>query len=174
MYHRVTTWSLVLKLVMFFKCVFNCHLEIQESEKVRCVFEQYCQEWGIYNCSIFRAQSAFLAWFMHLSIPAAPIPPRPRLLWGICPSCQPRRGMGAAGIDWCITVMVKENICENIIQLLTPSLWNPGKILGTHTSNIWEFSSSKGIHDSIGVWIPLHGFWNPATGSFVGGTWNWF
>ena len=102
---------------------------------------------------------------MHLSIPATPIPPRPRLLWGICPSCQPRRGMGTAGIDWCITVMVKENICENIIQLLTPSLWNPGKILGTHTSNIWEFSSSKGIHDSIGVWIPLHGFRNPATGS---------
>ena len=78
--------------------------------------------------------------------------PPPGLLWGICPSCQPRRGMGTAGIDWCITVMEKENICENIIQLSTPSPWNPGKILGTHTSNIWEFSSSKGIHDTS--WIP--------------------
>lgn len=35
---------------------------------------------------------------------------------------------------------------------------------------IGDFSPGKGVHDSLGVWIPLHGFWIPATGFFVSGT----
>ena len=70
----------------------------------------------------------------------------------------------------------KGNLFKNIILSLTPSLW----IIQEKSTApmpvyiyIGEFSSSKGIHDSIGVWVPLHGFWIPATRFFVSGTWIW-
>ena len=172
MYHRVTPWSLV-SLSCFSNVFSIVILRFKNPKSYGVCLNNSVRNEGFTTVAFSEPKALFLHGLCICQFQLHPFPP-PGLLWGICPSCQPRRGMGTAGIDWCITVMVKENICENIIQLLTPSPWNPGKILGTHTSNIWEFSSSKGIHDSIGVWIPLHGFQNPVTGSFVGGTWNWF
>ena len=125
----------------------------------------------------FSEPKAFLAWSMHQPFPAVPIPPPhpPRLLQGIFPPCQPRRGIGTAGIDWCITVMVKE-IYLKILSCHWHHLCELSRKNRQHPCQyiyIGEFSSSKGIHDSIGVWVPLHGFWIPATRFFVSGTWIW-
>lgn len=126
----------------------------------------------------FSEPKAFLAWSMHQPFPAVPIPPPPpsQASAGHFPALSAQEGHRHSW-NWLMYYSDgKGNLFKNIILSLTPSLW----IIQEKSTApmpvyiyIGEFSSSKGIHDSIGVWVPLHGFWIPATRFFVSGTWIW-
>ena len=102
--------------------------------------------------------------------------PPPQATVGHLPVLSAQEGHGRSW-NWLMHYSDGEgNLFKNIILSLTPSLW----IIQEKSTTpmpvyiyIGEFSSSKGIHDSIGVWVPLHGFRIPATGFFVSGTSIW-
>lgn len=127
----------------------------------------------------FSEPKAFLAWFMLQSIPAGPYPglppPPPGYCRGFCLPCQPRRGMAQLELTdtlqwWWRKIYVKILSCcwHNLsgMKIIQKVLQAPIPVY----IYIGDFSSGKGVHDSLGVWIPLHGFWIPATGFFVSGT----
>lgn len=124
----------------------------------------------------FSEPKAFLAWSMHQPFPAVPIPPPPpsQASAGHFPALSAQEGHRHSW-NWLMYYSDgKGNLFKNIILSLTPSLWiiQENRQHPCQYIYIGEFSSSKGIHDSIGVWVPLHGFWIPATRFFVSGISN--
>lgn len=170
MYHRVTTWTLGRSFLCFSNVFSIVSLRFKYPKSYGVCLNESIRNKGF---SIFRTKSFSCVVYASAISSCADHPPR--LLQGIFPPCQPRRGIGTAGIDWCITVMVK-GIYLKILSCHWHHLCELSRKNRQHPCQyiyIGEFSSSKGIHDSIGVWVPLHGFWIPATGFFVSGTWIW-
>ena len=99
----------------------------------------------------FSKPKAFLAWSMHQSIPAAPIPPPTRTTAGHLPALSAQEGHGHSW-NWLMhyrdgegKFMQKYYPVVNTISVKSrKNPWHPASIY----MNIGEFSSSRGIHDS--------------------------